>query len=184
MIALRQALTVTAKVTARALALALLVSVMVIPSAPGATCSLNIPLVTLPPPAGGGFSWGVGLGWNTHAVPSGVWVSNLGAGLAQFHPFGPGQTGLIVWTLSRDPLSGMIYAGTEIYDHPQPYKPPFFRSPNGGVTWTNVASTLPWHVLVSAVRPATGYVYALPAGLAPYGSAHPATTRHQPAPPR
>ena len=41
-------------------------------------------------------------------------TSNLGAGNPQFHPFGPGQTGLIVWTLSRDPISGMIYAGTEI----------------------------------------------------------------------
>src|SRR6266568_2214650 len=65
----------------------------------------------------------VGLGCGTHAVPSGVFTSNLGGGFMTFHPFGQGQTGLIVWTLSRDPLSGMIYAGTEIYDHlPQPYK--------------------------------------------------------------
>src|SRR5262249_47263255 len=60
----------------------------------------------------------VGLAWDNHVNPSGVFVSNLGGGLMVFHAFGPGHTGLIVWTLSRDPLSGMIYAGTEIFDHP------------------------------------------------------------------
>ena len=280
-----KALTAPSIIVRTSLALTILASALALPSAYGATCPFNIPVVTLPPHAEGGFSWGsvirpmgdacvasiavepanepawyvagqnglymtknsgvtwtnplsglagplllvpgspplvyvgianklylsrdhgqnwtniktfsttvrsllvhggtlfVGLGWNTHAVPSGVWVSNLGAGLAQFHPFGPGQTGLIVWTLSRDPLSGMIYAGTEIYDHPQPYKPPFFRSPNGGVMWTNVAGTLPWHVLVSAVRPADGYVYALTEGLGVYGSSNQGTTWHPPAAP-
>ena len=123
----------------------------------------------------------VGLAWSTHAVPSGIWTSNLGAGNPQFHPFGPGQTGLIVWTLSRDPISGMIYAGTEIYDHlPLPYKPPFFRSPDGGVTWTNVADTLPWHVISSAVRPADGYLYALTEGDGVYGSANQGTVWQPP----
>jgi hypothetical protein len=122
----------------------------------------------------------VGLAWSTHAVPSGVWVSNLGAGLAQFHPFGPGQTGLIVWTLARDPSSGMIYAGTEIFDHPMPYKPPFFRSPNGGTTWANVTGILPWHVIASAVRPADGHVYALTEGNGLYGSADHGTTWQPP----
>ena len=119
----------------------------------------------------------VGLGWSTHAVPSGIWVANLGGGLAQFHAFGPGQTGLIVWTLSRDPLSGLIYAGTEIFDHPQPYHPPFFRSPNG-VNWTNVAGTLPWHVIASAVRPADGWVYALTEGAGLFVSANKGLTWH------
>jgi hypothetical protein len=112
----------------------------------------------------------VGLGWNNHVDPSGVFTSNLGGGGMVFHPFGPGQTGLIVWTLARDPLSGTIYAGTEIYDHPQPYKPPFFRSSDNGVTWTNVAGTLPWHVVDSAVRPSDGYVYALTEGTGVHGS--------------
>ena len=94
-------------------------------------------------------------------MPSGVWVGLLGDGLGQFHPYGPGQTGLITHTLSRDPLSGAIYAGTEIFDHlPKPYHPPFFRSDNGGVTWKNVAGKLPWHVVASAVRPTDGFVYA------------------------
>lgn len=122
----------------------------------------------------------VGLGWSTHAVPSGIWIANLGGGLAQFHAFGPGQTGLIVWTLSRDPLSGLIYAGTEIFDHPQPYHPPFFRSPDG-VNWTNVAGTLPWHVISSAVRPTDGHVYALTEGLGVYGSSNQALSWNPPA---
>ncbi len=113
----------------------------------------------------------IGIGWNTHAVPSGIWVSNLGGGFMKFQPFGAGQTGLIVWTLSRDPQSGAIYAGTEIFNHPQPYKPPFFRSSNGGVLWTKVAN-LPWHAVDSAVRPNDGYVYALTEGEGVYGSAN------------
>jgi len=112
----------------------------------------------------------VGLAWDNHVNPSGVFVSNLGGGGMVFHAFGAGQTGLIVWTLSRDPLSGMIYAGTEIFDHPQPYHPPFFRSPNNAATWVDVAGTLPWHVVDSEVRPNDGYVYALTEGKGVYGS--------------
>jgi photosystem II stability/assembly factor-like uncharacterized protein len=111
----------------------------------------------------------VGLGWATHAQPSGIFVSNLGGGLWDFHSFGQGQTGLIVWTLARDPQDGTLYAGTEIFDHPQPYHPPFFRSTNGGLTWTNVAGTLPWHVVAAAVR-TDGYVYALTEGAGLFGS--------------
>lgn len=284
MAALRSRLFSLSNLPVRPIMLALLATVLLLPSAFGATCPFNIPVVTLPPHAQGGFSWGtvvrplgdacvasiaiepaneqvwyvagqnglyqtkdggltwkhplngiagpllltvnsgtplvyvgiankvylsrdhgqnwtailtfnqtvrsllvnggslyVGLAWNTHAVPSGIWISNLGGGLPQFHPFGPGQTGLIVWTLSHDPLSGVLYAGTEIYDHlPQPYHPPFFRSPNG-VNWTNVAGTLPWHVISSAVRPTDGLVYALTEGLGVFRSANQGTTWHPPA---
>lgn len=113
-----------------------------------------------------------GLGWSDHVNPSGVYVSNLGGGFLTFKPFGAGQTGLIVWTLSYDALNGVLYAGTEIFDHPQPYKPPFFRSATNGNTWTNVNAfgALPWHVIASAVRPGDGYLYALTEGLGVYGS--------------
>ena len=114
----------------------------------------------------------VGLSWDNHVDPSGIYVSGLGGSPTTFHPFGPGHTGLIVWTLSRDPLSGVIYAGTEIFDHPQPYHPPFFRSPNNGMTWTNVGASLPWHVVDAAVRPTDGHVYALTQGYGVYGSAN------------
>jgi len=114
----------------------------------------------------------VGLAWSDHVNPSGVYVSNLGGGGMTFKPFGPTHTGLIVWTLSRDAQNDVLYAGTEIFDHPQPYKPPFFRSPNDGGMWTNVNQfgALPWHVIDSDVRPGDGYVYALTEGLGVYGS--------------
>jgi hypothetical protein len=115
-----------------------------------------------------------GLGWNDHINPSGMFISNLGGGAMTFHPFGnppQSQTGLIVWTISRDPNNGAIYAGCEIFDHlPKPYKPPFFRSTNNAMSWQNVANTLPTHVIASAVRPAGGYVYALTEDLGLYGS--------------
>ena len=111
-------------------------------------------------------------------MPSGIWTSNLGGGLGQFHPFPAGQTGLIVWTLSSDPLSGALYAGTEIFDHPQPYHPPFFRSDDNGVTWKNVAGTLPWHVVASAVRPADGSVFALTEGAGLFVSTNKGVTWH------
>jgi hypothetical protein len=114
----------------------------------------------------------IGLGWSSHAQPGGVFTSNFGAGLMQFHAFGAGQTGLIVWALARDPQSGAIYAGTEIFDHPQPYHPRLFRSTTNAATWTNVTGTIPWHVHDLAVRPNDGYVYALTEGSGTYGSAN------------
>jgi uncharacterized protein (TIGR03437 family) len=37
--------------------------------------------------------------------------------------------------------------GTEIGNHPQPYRPPLFRSVNRGQTWEDVTGTVSWHVL-------------------------------------
>ena len=115
----------------------------------------------------------IGLHWGNHVDPSGVYMASWNAVSMSFYPFGPGHTGLIVWTISRDEVNNIIYAGTEIYDHPQPYKPTFFRSANGGGNWTNVNSgdAIPWHVIDSAVRPGDGYVYALTEGYGVYGSA-------------
>jgi hypothetical protein len=117
-----------------------------------------------------GYTVFVGLGFSG-MMQSGVYTSNLGGGFSAFHPFGLGQVGLIVWTITHDPITGNIYAGTEIAAHPQPYHPPFFRSTDGGITWTNVAGTLPWHVIAAAVHPANGYIYAMTEGLGVYGSA-------------
>lgn len=114
----------------------------------------------------------VGLGWNTHAVPSGIYRSNLGGGFKTFLPFGAGHTGLIVWSLAYDPIDDVLYAGNEIYDHqPQPYKPKFFRSANGGLNWSsNLQGIMPNHVIDMAVRPSDGYLYALNESLGVYGS--------------
>jgi hypothetical protein len=120
----------------------------------------------------------VGLGWSTHLVPSGVYRSNLGGGFSTFLPFGPGHTGLIVWSLAYDPIANMLYAGNEIYDHqPMPYVPKFFRSANGGVNWSpNLQGTMANHVIAMAVRPSDGYLYALNESLGVYGSTTNGTT--------
>jgi hypothetical protein len=144
--------------------------------------------------------WYVG-GWNglyvtknagqtwTKPLNGQVNFPSLAGGSWAFHSFGPDQTGLLVWTLSHDPLSGNLYAGTEIYDHPlsgQPpkYRPPFFRSTNGGQTWTNVNpnAVLQTHATASAVRPSDGYVYALTEGEGLFGSSDHGNTWQPPLP--
>ena len=123
----------------------------------------------------------VGLAWSTHAVPSGVFISNLGGGGMQFHAFGPTHSGLIVWALARDPQDGTLYAGTEIFDHPKPYDPPVFRSSTTGLTWDKVGGTWPWHVIAMAVRTGDGHVYALTEGLGLFGSDDKGNTWNAPA---
>lgn len=114
----------------------------------------------------------VGLGWSTHAVPSGVYRSNLGGGFKTFLPFGPEHTGLIVWSLAHDPIDDVLYAGNEIFDHqPAPYVPKFFRLALPGVNWSsNAQGIMPNHAIAIAVRPSDGYLYALNEGAGVYGS--------------
>ena len=111
----------------------------------------------------------VGLAWNDHIALSGIYTSNLGGGGVAFHPFGAGYTGLIVWTLEYDDNTGAVYAGTEIYDHPQPYHPPFFRSLTFGSTW-QVAAQLPWHAIDSDYSWFNGKLFVLTEGLGVYSS--------------
>ena len=110
--------------------------------------------------------------------PSGVHTWSLTTGSTAFLPFGPQYSGLIVWTLARDPVSGAIYAGTEIPTKPAPgtYFPPIFLLPNGGTSWTNINKhKVPWHVIAAVVR-ADGYLYALTEGAGLYGTADQGTT--------
>lgn len=102
--------------------------------------------------------------------PSGIWVCSMGGSTAVFKPFGPAYKGVIVWSMARDPISGTLYAGGEIYNHPSPYDPPYFRSSDNGTTWTEISGTLPWHVVASAVRPSDGYLYVLLEGPGVWGS--------------
>ena len=105
-----------------------------------------------------------------HVTPSGIWICSLGCGLPLYKPFGNGATGLIVWSMSRDPITGTLYAGGEIFDHPSPYDPPYFKSNDGGNSWVDISAGLPWHVTESEVRPNDGYLYVLTEGPGLYGS--------------
>ncbi len=99
--------------------------------------------------------------------PEGIWVST-DLGTTWTHSALPTVSrGLIPRGLVED-LSGVFYAGTEIYDHPQPYRPPYFRSRDLGATWENVTGTLPWHVVQNQAHPAELKVYALTEGAGLY----------------
>ena len=78
-----------------------------------------------------------------------------------------GSRGLIPWDIEED-INGVLYSGTEIYDHPQPYHPPFFRSTDSGLTWENVTGALPWHVISIQPHPSTATIYALTEGAGLY----------------
>lgn len=78
-------------------------------------------------------------------------------------PIDGGSRGLIPWDIEED-VNGVLYSGTEIYDHPQPYHPPFWRSTDGGLTWEERSGTLPWHVVSIQAHPSTPTVYALTEG--------------------
>jgi hypothetical protein len=53
-----RSLTSLSTLSVRPIVFALLVTAVLLPSAFGATCPFNIPVVTLPPHSQGGFSWG------------------------------------------------------------------------------------------------------------------------------
>ena len=76
--------------------------------------------------------------------------------------------GLIPWDIGEDP-SGTMYTGTEIFDHPQPYQPPFFRSADRGASWTQVAP-ISWHVTSIQAHPSQSLVYALTEGAGLYST--------------
>jgi hypothetical protein len=48
-------------------------------------------------------------------------------------------------------------------------------------TWTNIADTIPWHVIAAAVRPNDGFVYALTEGAGLFGSPDKGNTWQPPA---
>jgi hypothetical protein len=115
----------------------------------------------------------VGLGYSGSPDPSGVYVSgNLGGAFWQKKVFPGGPLNLIVWDIEANPQSGALYAPCEIGTHPDPYFPPFYRSLDGGMTWVNVAGSLPWHGSSVQIRPADGFVYALLEGAGVYRSAN------------
>ena len=82
-------------------------------------------------------------------------------------PIDGGSRGLIPWDIEED-INGMLYSGTEIYDHPQPYRAPFFRSRDDGLTWEKVTGILPWHVIAIQPHPSIATIYALTEGAGLY----------------
>lgn len=113
----------------------------------------------------------VGVAWSSSPSPNGVYISRDRGATWNVAPFGTAHRGLILWDIEQDPRDQTLYVGTEIYDHPKPYKPPLFRSRDMGKSWQEITGTLTWHVVEIQVSPRDGYVYALTEGAGLYGSA-------------
>lgn len=114
----------------------------------------------------------LGLNWGRSNTPNGVWVSRDRGATWQLLTFEPLRKGLVVHTIAQDPRDGTLYAGVEIFDHPQPYKPPFLRSSDAGKTWVDISGkTITWHVIEIQIDVKRGYVFAMTEGAGLYGSA-------------
>jgi photosystem II stability/assembly factor-like uncharacterized protein len=87
-----------------------------------------------------------------------------------YYSYNVSAMGLIPWDIEEDEVNNMLYVSTEIWDHPTPYKPPFLRSSDGGLTWKNVGDSIPWHVIRIQIKPGTNDVYALTEGMGIYYS--------------
>jgi hypothetical protein len=93
-----------------------------------------------------------------------VYRSTDGGGTWQRFSFGASLPNFIPWDMEEDPNTGMLYVVIEIGDHPDPYDPPFYRSPDRGETWEEVGDDLSWHGLSIQVDPLTSDVYYLAEG--------------------
>jgi photosystem II stability/assembly factor-like uncharacterized protein len=89
-----------------------------------------------------------GVTWSSHAFPYTV------SGITQFIP----------WDIAEDPADGTLYVPTELHNHPQPYRPPAFRSTDRGATWQDVTGALPWHGVKVEFRPGTQDAFFLTEG--------------------
>lgn len=93
----------------------------------------------------------------------GIWVSADLGSTWTLSPLPTPSRGLIPWDIAED-AAGVLYAGTEIYDHPQPYRPLYYRSRDSGTAWEEVTGRLPWHVIKTEAHPTRVTVYALTEG--------------------
>jgi hypothetical protein len=103
----------------------------------------------------------VGIRWENSPGANGIFKSTDHGQTWAFLSYGVTAQGLIPWDIEEDQGTGMLYVGTEIYDHPTPYRPPFLRSSNGGVTWIDMSSMFSWHVIRIQADEIAHRVYAL-----------------------
>ena len=76
---------------------------------------------------------------------AGVYRSDGWDGEFEFLPFPPWEgVNLILWRIAESPWTGTLFASIEIDLQPGFYNPPFYRSEDGGQTWTDVSGRW-WH---------------------------------------
>jgi hypothetical protein len=106
----------------------------------------------------------------------GIFRSTDGGRTWEHRPLGaPAGMRILPWQIAEDG-DGTLYVGCEIADHPQPYRPPFYRSRDRGTTWEDVTGVLPWHVLRIGIDDARRRVLALTEGAGLYESTDQGTT--------
>ncbi|MFC2124651.1 WD40/YVTN/BNR-like repeat-containing protein [Bacteroidota bacterium] len=106
----------------------------------------------------------VGLRWEDSEIANGIFKSNDMGETWVHYSYNVDAKGLIPWDIEEDSENQKLYIATEIYDHPQPYHPPFLRSSDGGITWEDISGSLPWHAIKIQVHPLTHDVYVLTEG--------------------
>ncbi|MCK5368887.1 MAG: hypothetical protein KAQ62_10055 [Cyclobacteriaceae bacterium] len=111
-----------------------------------------------------------GLRWEDSEIANGIFKSKDMGETWELHSYNVNAKGLIPWDIEEDPENQKLYIATEIYDHPEPYHPPFLRSSDGGITWEDISGSLTWHVIKIQVHPLTHDVYVLTEGTGLYYS--------------
>mgnify|MGYP001812486997 FL=1 len=114
----------------------------------------------------------VGLAWEDSEIENGIYKSNDLGETWIHYPYNVDAKGLIPWDIEEDAENQMLYIATEIWDHPEPYHPPFLRSSDGGITWEDISGSLSWHALKIQVHPLTKDVYVLTEGAGLYCSSN------------
>ena len=98
-------------------------------------------------------------------LPPGIFRSTDGGASFQHLPYGVGAgLQVLTWDIDENVNTGTLFLANEIADHPPPYRPPFFRSIDRGVTWQNVATPEWWHATSIQVDSDRAIVYALQEG--------------------
>lgn len=100
----------------------------------------------------------VGASVAEHGKPGGVWIGSLDGQNGNDRSYAAQPTCLITRTLAIDPKRGTLYAGTENCKYRPGYRPPFFRSDDGGLTWKDVGAPLQWYAIAAAV-PSPDHLY-------------------------